>query len=102
MPREVVIKASEGHRAFGKLLRQVYRSDDRLIVERDGFPVAVLLSYQEYEKLSRERSLEAFDLFSRRLGRQIEDQGLGVEQLLTELKGDRKEAFRDQYAGRSE
>ena len=102
MPREVVIKASEGHRAFGKLLRQVYRSDDRLIVERDGFPVAVLLSYQEYEKLSRERSVEAFDLLSRRLGRQIEDQGLSVEQLLTELRGDRKEAFRDQYAGRAE
>ena len=45
MSREVVIKASEGHRAFGKLLRRVYRSDEHLIVERDGFPVAVLMCF---------------------------------------------------------
>lgn len=47
------IKASEGHRAFGKLLKRIFRSDEHLIIERDGFPVAVILSYQEYEKLTR-------------------------------------------------
>ncbi len=53
MARQVTIKASEGHRAFGKLLKRVYGSDEHLVVERDGFPVAVLMSYQEYEQLSR-------------------------------------------------
>ncbi len=50
MSQQVVVKASEGHRAFGKLLKRVYNSDEHLIVERDGFPVAVMMSYQEYEQ----------------------------------------------------
>jgi prevent-host-death family protein len=53
MARQVVINASEGHRKFGQLLKRVYGSDEHLIVERDGFPVAVLMSYQEYELLSQ-------------------------------------------------
>ncbi len=53
MARQIIIKASEGHRGFGKLLKRVYGSDEHLIVERDGFPVAVLMSYQEYEQLSQ-------------------------------------------------
>jgi hypothetical protein len=42
-----------GHRAFGKPLKRVYGSDEHLIVERDGFPVAGIMSYQEYEQLGR-------------------------------------------------
>ena len=57
MARQVVVEASEGHRAFGKLLKRVYHSDEHLVVERDGFPVAVLLSYQKYGKLSHECAL---------------------------------------------
>jgi prevent-host-death family protein len=53
--RQVTISASEGHRAFGKLLKRVYGSDEHLIVERDGFPVAVIMSYQEYEHLGRQQ-----------------------------------------------
>jgi prevent-host-death family protein len=54
--RQVKINASMGHRAFGKLLKRVYGSDEHLIVERDGFPVAVIMSYQEYEQLGRQRA----------------------------------------------
>jgi len=53
MTQQVIVNASEGHRAFGKLLKRVYNSDEHLIVERDGFPVAVIMSYQEYEQLSQ-------------------------------------------------
>jgi prevent-host-death family protein len=56
MSRQIVIKASEGHRSFGKLLRRVYGSDEHLIVERDGFPIAVILSYQEYKHLNQPQS----------------------------------------------
>ena len=58
MARQVTIPASEGHRGFGKLLKRVYGSDEHLIVERDGFPVAVLMSYQEYEQLSQQQAEE--------------------------------------------
>lgn len=53
MTQQVTISASEGHRSFGKLLKRVYNSDEHLVVERDGFPVAVIMSYQEYEQLSK-------------------------------------------------
>lgn len=33
MARQVIIKASEGHHAFGKLLEQIYDSDEHLIVD---------------------------------------------------------------------
>jgi prevent-host-death family protein len=55
MAQKVIIKASEGHRAFGKLLKRVYGSNEHLVVERDGFPVAVIISYQEYEKLVQQQ-----------------------------------------------
>ena len=101
MSRQITIRASEGHRSFGKLLKQVYRSDDHLVVERDGFPVAVLLSYQEYQKLSRDRALAAFDRFSKELGRDIERRGLSEEELMSELEQDKKELYQEKYGQRS-
>lgn len=59
MARQVIVKASEGHRSFGKLLKRVFNSNEHLVVERDGFPVAVILSYQEYEQLSHSPVLPA-------------------------------------------
>ena|SRR5204863_5064637 len=100
MLRQAVIKASEAHRAFGKLLKRVYRSDEHLIVERDGFPVAVLLSYQEYERLSQQRATAAFEKFSKPLGQEIEGQGLTEEQMLVELDQVKREVYEEQY-GRS-
>lgn len=44
MVRQVTIKASEGYRNFGQLIKRVYRSDEHLIVERDGYAVAVIMS----------------------------------------------------------
>lgn len=102
MAQQVTIKASEGHRAFGKLLKRVYNSDEHLVVERSGFPVAVLMSYQEYKRLRRDRALQAFDRFSRTLGREIEKQGLTEEQLLEDLKESRREIFKEQYGDLAE
>jgi prevent-host-death family protein len=97
MLRQVAIKASEAHRAFGKLLKRVYRSDEHLIVERDGFPVAVLMSYQEYQKLTRQQALAAFEQLSRDLGREAERQGLTEEQLSDELEAVKRQVFEEKY-----
>ena len=97
MSRQVVIKASEGHRAFGQLLKRVFRSDEHLIVERDGFPVAVLMSYQEYEKIRRQQALTAFDRFSRSFGRELEKRGITEEQLLKDMEEDREAVYQELY-----
>ncbi len=97
MVRQALIKASEGHRAFGKLLKRVYRSDEHLIVERDGFPVAVLMSFQEYEKLVRQQAEGAFQRLGRELGREVERQGLSQEQLFEEAKKAQREVYEEKY-----
>lgn len=97
MSKRVIISASEGHRGFGKLLKRVFRSDEHLIVERDGFPVAVLLSYQEYERLRRAEAVTAFEQFSRGIGREVEQQGLTEEELRDELKRVRQQVYHEQY-----
>ena len=97
MARQAVIKASEGHLAFGKLLKRVYNSDEHLIVERDGFPVAVMMSYQEYEKMVRERALAVHRQLVRAVGQEAERQGLTEEKLFQELNEARQEVFKERY-----
>jgi prevent-host-death family protein len=97
MSRHATIKASEGHRTFGKLLRRVYGSDEHLIVERDGFRVAVLMSYQEYEALQRRRALDALQELNQTLSREAAQQDLSEEELQRELKQTRRELVKERY-----
>ena len=97
MLRQIAIKASEGHRSFGKLLKRVYSSDEHLIVERDGFPVAVLMSYQEYQKLLREHALASHRETVRELGEQAERQGLTEEGLMAQLEETKRQVYRETY-----
>lgn len=52
MTHQVIVKAPDGQQAFSDLLNRV-TADEHLIVERDGAPVAVIMSYHEYEQLSQ-------------------------------------------------
>ena len=70
MSKKAVIHASELHRAAGKMLKRVALQDKRLVIERDGYPVAVLLSYPEYEALMRLRAVKAHQELVRSLGQE--------------------------------
>lgn len=97
MSRQVTVKASEGHRTFGKLLRRVYDSDEHLIVERDGYRVAVLMSYQEYQALQRGQALDTLQALNQELGKDAEQQGLDEEALQRELKQTRRDLVKERY-----
>jgi prevent-host-death family protein len=101
MLHQAIIKASEGHRAFGKLLKRAYCSDEHLIVERDGFPVAVLMSYQEYEKLTRSQAMAALEQLGRDVGREAERQELTEEQLLEQIKEVKHDLYEERYGQRA-
>jgi len=94
MAQQVKVSASEGHRSFGKLLKRVYNSDEHLIVERDGFPVAVLISYQEYQQLNTQQALTTFKQFSRELGQTWEEQDVTEAQVLADLEEDKREVYK--------
>ena len=95
MSNKVVIAASELHRSAGKVLKRVTLQNEHLVVERDGYPVAVLMSYPEYEELMRLRALAAHRDLVRDLGREAEKQGLSEEQLMAELEKDKEAVYKD-------
>ena len=101
MTEKIVITASELHRAAGKVLKRVALQDEHLVIERDGYPVAVLLSFPEYEELMRLRALAAHRDLVRSFGQEAEKRGLTEEQLLVELEEDKSAVFKDAYGSPS-
>ena len=97
MTKKVIIAATELHRAAGKALKRVALQDVHLVVERDGYPIAVLISYPEYEELIRLRAMKAHRELLRELGREAEKQGLTEEQLLAELEADKRAVYTKAY-----
>lgn len=95
MGKKVVINASELHRSAGKMLKRVALQDEHLVVERDGYPVAVLLSYPEYEELMHLRALANHRELVQALGQQAERQALGEEDLMAELEQDKRAVYKD-------
>jgi prevent-host-death family protein len=100
MGKKTVIRASELHREAGKALRRVALGDEHLVVERDGYPIAVLMSYndyEQYEQLRREQALAAHKELVRTLGQEAERQGVTEEQLMAELEEDKRAIFKEIY-----
>ncbi|MCA9943173.1 MAG: type II toxin-antitoxin system Phd/YefM family antitoxin [Anaerolineales bacterium] len=56
-----VIPTTEVKNRFGRVLRQVTQSDNPIIIERDGKPVAVLLSITAWQALHPSANLPAPD-----------------------------------------
>ena len=54
------LSATEAKNRFGQVLREVAKSGGPIFVERDGKPVAVILSIRQYER-SRHRPMLAPD-----------------------------------------
>ena len=97
MSEKIIITASELHRAAGKVLKRVALQDEHLVIERDGYPIAVLLSFPEYEELMRLRALAEHRELVRALGQEAQKQGLSEERLLAELEGDKQAVYKDAY-----
>jgi PHD/YefM family antitoxin component YafN of YafNO toxin-antitoxin module len=97
MTKKSIINASELHRAAGKMLKRVALQDEHLVVERDGYPVAVLLPYPEYEELMHLRAVEMHQELVRALGQEAERQGLSEEQVMAELEKDKRAVYKATY-----
>jgi prevent-host-death family protein len=97
MAKEVVINASELHRSAGKILKRVALNDEHLVIERDGYPVAVMISYHEYDDLMREKAAKLLRQLTRSLGEEAERQGLTEEKLLEEMEETKREVFAKMY-----
>jgi PHD/YefM family antitoxin component YafN of YafNO toxin-antitoxin module len=92
--KESVIQASELYRAGGKVLRRVAVDKERLIIERDGYPVAIILPYEEAEQTNAEKLL---DEITAKLEPQAAELGQTEEQAIEDLRKIRKTTHRKQY-----
>ena len=52
--RKNAIRSSELQRSVGKVLKRVAVDGESLIVERDGYPIAVMVPYHVYEQIVRQ------------------------------------------------
>lgn len=102
MLNQSTITASDLQRASGSVLKRVALGGEHLIIERAGYPVAVILSYPEYEALMRERALAGHRDLVITLGQKAEHQGLTEEQLTAELDEVRRQVFEETYGRRPE
>ncbi len=97
MTKKATIKATELQRASGKILKRAAIGGEHLVVERDGYPVAVMMSYQEYEQLMQERAAAVHRDLVIALGQEAERQGLTEEQLMAELEESKRTVFEKRY-----
>jgi prevent-host-death family protein len=97
MVKTAVVTASDLQRASGQVLKRVAMGKEHLVVERAGYPVAVILSYSEYEQLMKARILEAHRELIIALGQEAERQSLTEEQLAAEIEEDKKAIFEEMY-----
>ena len=81
-----VIQVSELHRTPGQIMRRVAVQKERLVIERAGYPVAVLIPFDEYET-EAEQALEklAADVRPR-----VKALGLTEQQVVDDIRAIRK------------
>jgi prevent-host-death family protein len=47
------IKASEARQQFSQLINDVFRQENRVLIEESGIPVAAIISVQDFKLLAR-------------------------------------------------
>lgn len=97
MSTKDVITASDLQRSSGKVLKRVAVGNEHLIIERAGYPVAVLLSYQEYEALMQDRALAAHRALVEALGQEAEKQNLDEAALMIALETEKRQVYQETY-----
>ena len=94
------IPATQARIHFGELLKRVYKDGEHLTIEKDGLPVATLLSHAEYEQLRRAAAVRELEELNRAVNREMLAKGITEEQALADLERVKKQVYEEKY-GRS-
>ena len=89
------ISATQARVHFGEIIRRAYVNQEQVVVEKDGIPMVVILSFPYYEQLLREVKLARFERLSREAGLEAERAGLTEEQLEQEMEAIRERFHRE-------
>lgn len=106
MSEPVTVAATQAHRQFGDLIRRAFLGKEHFVIEKDGLPVAVILSVSEYADLMYERErleqnkaarLLQFREAAQTVGSEIEKTGLSEEQVINLLQETKKQVYQSHY-----
>jgi|Deesub1362B_J571_1020462.scaffolds.fasta_scaffold34035_2 prevent-host-death family protein len=92
-----VLSATEARIHFGKVIKRAYLGGEHLVVEKDGIPVVVILSFPDYERLIRQVKLARFEHLSLAAGLEVEREGLTEEELEAEMERIKEQLYRETY-----
>ncbi len=95
--RSTTVPATQARIHFGELLRRVYKDGEHVTIEKDGLPVATLLSHAEYEHLRRAAALQELEDLNKAANRAAQAQGLTEEQALADFQRIKKEVYEERY-----
>jgi prevent-host-death family protein len=98
----VTIAATQAHRQLGELIRRVYSGKEHFVVEKDGLPVAALISITEYEQFlheleQRQKRLKRFQENAKAIGKDFEKLGITEDQLMEQMEQIREEVYQERY-----
>lgn len=105
----ITIPATTAHRQFGNLIKRVFSGNEHFIVEKDGLPVAAILSMAEYQELMQERQrheqdkqerLKKFREATRAIGEAIERTGLTEDEVMAKLEETRQRLYEENYGNK--
>ena len=91
------ISEEDAQHCFGEVVKRACTNQERVVVERDGVPVVVILSFTDYEQLIQEIKLTRFAQLSREAGLDAERAGLTEEQLEQEMEAIRMRSHQKTY-----
>jgi len=95
--RQISISAQEAQLQFGKVIERASVDREPVVVEKDGIPVVVILSFVDYEQLLREITMARFARLCQEAGLEAERAGLTEEQLEQEMEAIRARSHRKAY-----
>ena len=86
-----VIQVSELHRTPGQIIRRVAVEKERLVIERAGYPVAVLIPFDEYETEAE----QALEKLTTEVRPRVKALGLTEQQVVDDIRAIRKRRHLD-------
>jgi prevent-host-death family protein len=97
------IPAVKARQQFGTILNEVELKGTNVIIERDKKPMAVMVSYRQYEawQRRRERFFQTLDEVSIQLDKQLKAEGK-TQKDLEKLINDEVQAVRKERADRNQ
>ena len=91
------IKATDARIHFGDILKRAFKGDEQFVVEKDGLPIAVIISMADYENYRRALALENLRKLNQELNKEVIARGITEEQLIRGVEKTKHEVFEEQY-----